>query len=82
MKPPNMASNCVSMEEFTVIDAARILRSAIMEEVERTPVLPTSPTLKDCKKGQAETPEVFKSFFTALLSGSHDQHYLLIWKER
>lgn len=71
-----MACNCDSMEEFTVIDAARILRSAIMEEVERTPELPTSPTLEDCKKGQAETPEVLKSFFTALLSGSHESNAL------
>ena len=71
-----MASNFNSMEEFTVIDAARILRSTIMDVVVRTPDLPMSPSVQDCKKGQAESPDMLRSFYTALLSGSHESNSL------
>ena len=71
-----MASNFNPMEEFTVIDAARILRSTIMDVVKCTPELPTSLSVQDCKKGQAENPDMLRSFYTALLSGSHESNSL------
>ena len=64
-----MASKCSTTEEHTVGEAACILRSDILEICKSAPHLPTALSLEDFKKGQAEIPDLLRSFFTTLLTG-------------
>ena len=67
-----MAAQCSISEEFTVMEAARILRSSIIELMKGTLELPASLTIDNFQKGRAEPPGILIKFFETLLSSKQE----------
>ena len=67
-----MAGQCSTSEEFAVMEAARILRSSIIELMKGPSELPASLTIDNFQKGQAEPPRILIKFFETLLSSKQE----------
>ena len=70
----HMAASYSSSEEFKVFEAAYIIRSAILQLMQCSPDLPTSLTLEDFQRGQAEPSNILKKFLETLYSGSQKSY--------